>query len=77
MIGDYYNMNIDSCQNLLQILIKIDFLIQKLEELFFLENFLKINLMEDVEDTSSSYKPGTKKNFTMGDLINQALEKNQ
>ena len=44
-----------------------------------LENFLKINLMEDVEETSSSssYKPGSKKNFTMGDLINQALEKNQ
>ena len=42
-----------------------------------LENFLKITLMEDVEETSSSYKPGSKKNFTMGDLINQALEKNQ
>jgi len=42
-----------------------------------LENFLNINLMEDVEETSSSYKPGSKKNFTMGDLINQALEKNQ
>ena len=42
-----------------------------------LENFLKINLMEDVEETSSSYKAGSKKNFTMGDLINQALEKNQ
>ena len=43
-----------------------------------LENFLKINLMEDVEESSSSsYKPGSKKNFTMGDLINQALEKNQ
>ena len=43
-----------------------------------LENFLKINLMEVVEETSSSsYKPGSKKNFTMGDLINQALEKNQ
>ena len=42
-----------------------------------LENFLKINLMEDVEEISSSYKSGSKKNFTMGDLINQALEKNQ
>ena len=42
-----------------------------------LENFLKINLMEDIEETSSSYKGGSKKNFTMGDLINQALEKNQ
>ena len=42
-----------------------------------LENFLKINLMEDVEDTFSSYKSGSKKHFTMGDLINQALEKNQ
>ena len=42
-----------------------------------LENFLKINLMENVEETSSSYKTGSKKNFTMGDLINQALEKNQ
>ena len=41
-----------------------------------LENFLNINLMEDVEETSTSYKPGSKKNFTMGDLINQALEKN-
>jgi len=42
-----------------------------------LENFLKINLMEDVEETPSSHKPVSKKNFTMGDLINQALEKNQ
>ena len=41
-----------------------------------LENFLKINLMEDLEVTSSSYKPGSKKSLTMGDLINQALEKN-
>ena len=41
-----------------------------------LENFLNINLMEDVEETSSSYKSGLKKNFTMGDLINQALDKN-
>ena len=39
-----------------------------------LENFLKINLMEDVESSSSSYKAGSKKNLTMGDLINQALE---
>ena len=42
-----------------------------------LENFLNINLMEDVQETSSSYKSGLKKNFTMGDLINQALDKNQ
>ena len=42
-----------------------------------LEKFLNITLMEDVEETSSSYKPGLKKNFTMGDLINQALDKNQ
>ena len=41
-----------------------------------LENFLKINLMEDVEETSSSYKTSSKKNFTMGDLINQALGRN-
>ena len=39
-----------------------------------LENFLKINLMEEVEASSSSYKSGSKKNLTMGDLINQALE---
>ena len=39
-----------------------------------LENFLKINLMEEVESSSSTYKPGSKKNLTMGDLINQALE---
>tara|TARA_B100001094_G_scaffold312897_1_gene350078 strand:+ start:462 stop:941 length:480 start_codon:yes stop_codon:yes gene_type:complete len=39
-----------------------------------LENFLKINLMEEVESSSSSYKAGLKKNLTMGDLINQALE---
>ena len=42
-----------------------------------LENFLNINLMEEVEETSSTCKPGLKKNFTMGDLINQALDKNQ
>ena len=42
-----------------------------------LENFLNINLMEDVEENSSSYNPGSKKNFTMGYLINQALEMNQ
>ena len=39
-----------------------------------LENFLKINLMEDVEESSTSYKSGSKKNLTMGDLINQAME---
>tara|TARA_B100001109_G_C18638157_1_gene369284 strand:- start:61 stop:459 length:399 start_codon:yes stop_codon:yes gene_type:complete len=39
-----------------------------------LENFLKINLMEDVDDSSSSYNPSSKKNLTMGDLINQALD---
>jgi len=39
-----------------------------------LENFLKINLMEDVEESSTSYKTGSKKNLTMGDLINQAME---
>lgn len=39
-----------------------------------LENFLKINLMEEVEESSSSYSSGKKKNLTMGDLINQALE---
>ena len=39
-----------------------------------LENFLNIKLMEEVEDSSSSYKSGSKKNLTMGDLINQALE---
>ncbi len=42
-----------------------------------LENFLNIKLMEDVEEASSSYKLGSKKNLTMGDLINQALEKNK
>ena len=42
-----------------------------------LENFLNINLMEDVEENSSSYKPGPKENLTMGDLINQALENNK
>ena len=42
-----------------------------------LESFLNISLMEDVSDsTSSSYKAVSKKNLTMGDLINQALEKN-
>ena len=41
-----------------------------------LENFLKINIMEEVEETSSSYSPVLKKNLTMGDLINQALDKN-
>ena len=39
-----------------------------------LENFLKINLMEEVVVSSSSYSSGKKKNLTMGDLINQALE---
>ena len=39
-----------------------------------LENFLKINLMEDVEESSTAYKIGSKKNLTMGDLINQAME---
>ena len=42
-----------------------------------LENFLNINLMEDVEENSSSYNPASKKNLTMGDLINQALEMNK
>ena len=42
-----------------------------------LENFLKINIMEEVEETSSSYSPVSKKNLTMGDLINQALDKNK
>ena len=42
-----------------------------------LENFLKVSLMEDVSDSSpSSYSAASKKNLTMGDLINQALEKN-
>ena len=39
-----------------------------------LEIFLKINLMEDVEESSTSYKIGSNKNLTMGDLINQAIE---
>ena len=39
-----------------------------------LENFLNINLMENVEESSTSYKSGSKKNLTMGDLINQAME---
>ena len=39
-----------------------------------LEIFLKINLMEDVEESSTSYKSGSKKNLTMSDLINQAME---
>jgi len=42
-----------------------------------LENFLNINLLEEVEAPTSSYKSGSKKNFTMGDLINQALEENK
>ena len=42
-----------------------------------LENFLKINLMEEVVVSSSSYSSGKKKNLTMGDLINQALENNK
>ncbi len=42
-----------------------------------LENFLNIKLMEEVEESSSSYKSGSKKNLTMGDLINQALEDNK
>ena len=42
-----------------------------------LENFLNINLLEEVETPTSSYKSDSKKNFTMGDLINQALEENK
>ena len=42
-----------------------------------LENFLNINLMENVEESSTSYKSGSKKNLTMGDLINQAMEDNK
>ena len=42
-----------------------------------LENFLNINLLEEVETPTSTYKSGPKKNFTMGDLINQALEENK
>jgi len=42
-----------------------------------LENFLSINLMEDVDESSTSYKSGSKKNLTMGDLINQAMEGNK
>ena len=42
-----------------------------------LENFLNINLVENVEESSTSYKSGSKKNLTMGDLINQALEGNK
>ena len=42
-----------------------------------LENFLNIKLMEEVEDSLSSYKSASKKNLTMGDLINQALEGNK
>jgi putative transcription factor len=42
-----------------------------------LENFFNIKLMEEVEEASSSYKSESKKNLTMGDLINQALEGNK
>jgi putative transcription factor len=42
-----------------------------------LENFFNIKLMEEVEESSSSYKSESKKNLTMGDLINQALEGNK
>ena len=42
-----------------------------------LENFLNIKLLEDVDDSATSYGSGAKKNFTMGDLINQALEENK
>ena len=42
-----------------------------------LENFLNINLMENVEESSTSYKSGSKKNLTMGDLLNQAMEDNK
>ena len=39
-----------------------------------LESFLNIKLTEEVEDSTSSYSPNSKKAMTMGDLINQALE---
>ena len=42
-----------------------------------LENFLGIKLLEDVDDSAESYGSGAKKSFTMGDLINQALEGNK
>ena len=42
-----------------------------------LENFLNIKLLEEVDDSSSSHKTVSKKNLTMGDLINQALEGNK
>ncbi len=42
-----------------------------------LENFLNIKLMEEVDDSSPSHKTVSKKNLTMGDLINQALEGNK
>jgi len=42
-----------------------------------LENFLKISLMEEVDNSATSYQSGSKKNLTMGDLINQALEDNK
>ena len=39
-----------------------------------LESFLNIKLTEEVDDSTSSYSPNSKKAMTMGDLINQALE---
>ena len=42
-----------------------------------LENFLNIKLLEEVDDSSSSHNTVSKKNLTMGDLINQALEGNK
>ena len=42
-----------------------------------LENFLNIKLLEDIDDSTTSYGSAAKRKFTMCDLINQAFEENK